>query len=316
MKGSVHIKIRNNRVQYKFTLNRNVTILCGNSGTGKTTLIDMVETYTSNEHSGITLECEKNCVVLSGRYWQDTLKHVNDSIVFIDEGNEFLLKKEFAETIKKTDNYYVIATRNPLPHLPYSVDEIYSIANTNRGYGQVKRLYSQFRKVYTPGNIVKDPDIVIVEDAKSGYQFFKAYFDSLNIPCISAKGKSNIAKLVIDADKDANILVIADGAAFGPELERLLQLQYNRHLFIYLPESFEWIILSSALFNKGEISEILKNPSEFIESKNFFSWERFFTSVLVENTKNTYLAYKKSKLNAVYLQNHEQTEILKVTPLE
>ena len=96
MKGSVHIKIRNNRVQYKFTLNRNVTILCGNSGTGKTTLIDMVETYTSNEHSGITLECEKNCVVLSGRYWQDTLKHVNDSIVFIDEGNEFLLKKEFA----------------------------------------------------------------------------------------------------------------------------------------------------------------------------------------------------------------------------
>ena len=44
-----------------------------------------------------------------------------DSIVFIDEGNEFVKTKDFARAIQQTDNYYVIVTREGLPALPYSV---------------------------------------------------------------------------------------------------------------------------------------------------------------------------------------------------
>ena len=45
MIGRVSIKISNQRNSYKFTLNRNITILRGDSGTGKTTLYDMIRDY-------------------------------------------------------------------------------------------------------------------------------------------------------------------------------------------------------------------------------------------------------------------------------
>ena len=42
MKGSHDIIVQNNRIQYKFSIRRNLTILRGNSATGKSTLIDLI----------------------------------------------------------------------------------------------------------------------------------------------------------------------------------------------------------------------------------------------------------------------------------
>ena len=91
MKGRYRVVVRTNRVQYKFTVNRNLTILNGDSATGKTTLIDMIGDYGENDAaSGVWLECERPCCVLAGRDWTVRLAAIEDSIVFIDEGNEFI----------------------------------------------------------------------------------------------------------------------------------------------------------------------------------------------------------------------------------
>ena len=42
MKGSHDIIVQNNRIKYKFSIRRNLTILRGNSATGKSTLIDLI----------------------------------------------------------------------------------------------------------------------------------------------------------------------------------------------------------------------------------------------------------------------------------
>lgn len=47
-----------------------------------------------------------------------------------------------------------------------------------------------------------------------------------------------------------------------------------------------------------------------MESGDYFSWERFFTAVLIEETKDTYLAYAKKKLNPVYLNGAVKQSIL------
>ena len=44
--------------------------------------------------------------------------------------------------------------------------------------------------------------------------------------------------------------------------------------------------------------------------RNYFSWERFFTALLIEETKGTYLAYFKRNLNPVYLNESIKTAIL------
>ena len=45
MIGKHEVVVQNNRVQYKFAVRRNLTILRGDSATGKSTLIDLIAQY-------------------------------------------------------------------------------------------------------------------------------------------------------------------------------------------------------------------------------------------------------------------------------
>ena len=125
MKGSHRIIVETKRIKYDFTIKRNVTIIAGNSATGKTTLIEMIqEFYENQEQSGIILQCDKSCVVLEGRQLDPCLGNVHDSIVFIDGGNSFITLPEFADWVKESDNYFVIATREELSLIPNDLKEI------------------------------------------------------------------------------------------------------------------------------------------------------------------------------------------------
>ena len=141
------------------------------------------------------------------------MAEMKNSIIFIDEGNKFVSSVEFAEEVKKSDNYFVIITRETLETLPYSVDEIYGIRNSGK-YGTLKNVYNEMYKIYTNVNVNESVkvDYIITEDSKAGYQFFKEVYSSEHLQCISADGKSNIYKHL---KKDKNVLVVADGAAFG-----------------------------------------------------------------------------------------------------
>ena len=65
---------------------------------------------------------------------------------------------------------------------------------------------------------------------------------------------------------------------------------------------------------ENEIKNILNNPSDYIDSERFFSWERFFTYLLINKTADTYLKYSKSKLNPSFLQGKNYNQILEVLP--
>lgn len=82
----------------------------------------------------------------------------------------------------------------------------------------------------------------------------------------------------------------------------------------FLPESFEWVILRSGIVKDKEIKTILEKPYDYIESGKYFSWERFFTAVLTEKTKDTYLEYDKSHLNKNYINPGEKDAILSAMP--
>ena len=198
MKGKHRIVVSTKRQKYEFELRRNLTILRGDSATGKTTLIEMIQDHENDPlGSPVELISDKKCYVLEGTLWKEQLAGITDSIVFIDEGNTFVKAEEFAGVIQNTDNYYVM---------------------------------------------------------------------------------------------------------------RLMESRKN--IVLYLPESFEWLILSAGVLKNAAMEKILKNPSEYVESRNYFSWERFFTALLIEETKGTYLAYFKRNLNPVYLNESIKTAIL------
>ena len=312
MKGKYRVVVSTKRLKYDFELHRNLTIIQGDSATGKTTMIDMIREFVNNPSgTPVELVCDKKCFVLEGALWKEQLSGITDSIVFIDEGNEFIKPTEFADEIQKTDNYYVIVTRESLPSLPYSVEEIYGIKTSGK-YGTLKQSYHEFYQLYGANTYERNinPEIVVTEDSNSGYQFFDNVCRENKLGCESMNGKSNVFHY-LNKHKDEKILVIADGAAFGSEIHRVLRLIENRrNVVLYLPESFEWMILKAGVLKNSQVEKLVNDPSEFVESSEYFSWERFFTAVLIEATKDTYLAYAKKKLNPVYLNEPIKKSIL------
>ena len=312
MKGIHKVVVGTKYLKYEFELRRNLTIIRGDSATGKTTLVDMIRTHMNDGESGpVTLNCDKSCYVVEGNLWKGQLDNIQDSIVFIDEGNEFVRTKDFARAIQQTDNYYVIVTREGLPALPYSVEEVYGIRTSGK-YGTLKQSYHSFYRIYPDSTTEKiKPEKILTEDSNLGYQFFDAVCAEHQMQCDTANGKSNVFSY-LKAHRDEKILVIADGAAFGPEMDRVLQLvQTRKNLALYLPESFEWLILSSGILKDAETTQILQTPSNYIDSKKYFSWERYFTELLTEKTSRTYLNYTKKTLNEAYLNDGTKNAILR-----
>ena len=305
MKGTYDIRVENARVQFKLTLRRSLTVIRGASATGKTTLVNLVaEHEAEGPASGVALSSPKPCRTLSGRSWQRDLAELSDSFVFIDEGSEFLRSNDFARAIKGTDNYYVIVSRESLPALPYSVEEVYELKNATSRYPGVRKFYTHARRMYATIPQVTEPQRVIVEDSNAGFEFFRALCDRSKIPCESAHGKGNVLA-ALRSHPDERVLVIADGAAFGPHMEMVLALARRVGAGLFLPESFEHLILQSGLIRDAEVAEVLADPAAFIESRDYFSWETFFTSLLAEKTRATYLSYSKRRLNSAYLQPRE-----------
>lgn len=115
----------------------------------------------------------------------------------------------------------------------------------------IKESYHEFKEIYSNYPIIENNWIqnVVTEDSHSGYQFWShAFIDS---DVISSDGNGNLINQVKKL-KSGDTLVIADGAAFGSLIESCIssfQSQTDRRISLWLPESFEYLILNSGIFN-------------------------------------------------------------------
>ena len=109
MKGMYHIIVQNNKLRYEMDIRRNITIIRGDSATGKTQLINLLEqAAVFGESSGVDVVCQRPCRTLGGNDWNLVLQNIHEQIIFIDEENRFVKSQEFAAAVKASDNYFVI----------------------------------------------------------------------------------------------------------------------------------------------------------------------------------------------------------------
>lgn len=305
MVGKYDIKIYDNKVHYHLIVKRNITIIQGNSATGKTTLIDMLLDYSQlGKNSGVTVVCERKCVAF--RFQNDMqlqiLQTMHGYIIFLDENNSFIKTHEFARIVNESDNYFVIICRDALPQLPYSIEEIYGmrINKESQKYIEPKKTYNELYNIYNlyDSKEIK-PDTVITEDSNSGNECFSHVFEC---ECRSAEGKSKITAMISEyKNSGKDLLVIVDGAAFGSEMQLFSRkaANCNNKCVLYAPESFEYLLLNSGIVEVDE--NVLENTYDYADSRYYPSWERFYTAYLIERTKDTVLHYNKARLNEAYL---------------
>ena len=318
MKGSHRVIVETERMRYEFTIRRNITVILGDSATGKTTLIEFLNMYSRRgTGSGVTVQSDVPCIVFAPivGHWQNTLTEIKGSIVFIDEGQPFIFSKEFAEAARNSDNYYVLITRRPLHNIPYSTKEIYGIRTVGK-YHFPQKVYQEFYPIYDEelDHQTEKSTVLLVEDSNSGYEFFRQAFP--DIRCISAGGNVKISAALSAEGKDDKTIIFADGAAFGAYIESILSIrEIRKDIGLYLPESFEWLILKSGVIGSSDIPDILDHPEDYIDSSVYFSWERFFNALLEEKTADdARMRYNKIRLADYYLTDRSIRMILNVIP--
>lgn len=89
----------------------------------------------------------------------------------------------------------------------------------------------------------------------------------MNSNVTSSDGNGNIINHVKTLES-GDTLVIADGAAFGSIIESCIsffQAQTDRRISLWLPESFEYLILKSGILRSEKLKEILANIPEYVE---------------------------------------------------
>lgn len=314
MRGKYSIEIYNNKLHYQFEVKRNITIIQGNSATGKTTLINMIADYSRlGNSSGIVLNCDRKCYVLPNERWQDFIINTKDSIIFVEENMPFIKTEEFAKCLHHSDNYYVIVYRDSLPQLAYSINEIYEIREDRESQKYIKPnlVYQSIFNIYnldTPTNVT--PDVVITEDTNSGHEFFDELFQC---DCVSSSGKTKMHnQMKRYANEGKTVLGIVDGAAFGADMQKMMRTisEYKNNCIIYAPESFEYLLLKSNIFNVP--NGILEETYDYAESKIYDSWEQFFTEQLRSISLDAGHNYSKRHLDRFFLSNRCITKVKKL----
>lgn len=240
----MRIKIKSKKYNLDIKLDHKISVVRGNSATGKTTLIKVLDEY----RTVISPELDDGfrlVVVTPGGEHAFTEKR---AVYVIDENVE--IDRELAGRIKvSTGSYFLIFRRSDLSVINFSIYALYNLIMENNVHKLQPAVYGNTNKIKYD---VK-PDIVLVEDSGKGFTWFKKLFERSNIKIDTTHGKDKVISCVeeeIKYDKKT-VIVMFDLISFGNHIMKLIQLckDYNGEIYYYGSyKSFEYLVLQSNMF--------------------------------------------------------------------
>lgn len=73
---------------------------------------------------------------------------------------------------------------------------------------------------------------------------------------------------------------------------------------LYLPESFEWLILMSDCLDDPSIRKMSADWGGYINSRQFFSWEQFFSDLLIQKNRELICNIVKKHKSNIFKSLH------------
>lgn len=139
MRGFVDFHLYDNFLEYKLTLKRKLTIIRGDSATGKTTMIQMLND--ALDSGTVSIDCKYKCMILTDFTWKYLMNVEHDCIYFIDEQADFIYTNLFAKMFKESSGYFVMITRKDIESLPYSINSVYKLKSSGK-YNTIVNMYN------------------------------------------------------------------------------------------------------------------------------------------------------------------------------
>lgn len=144
MTGTKTIDIKTMRYSYHLELTRKITLLRGDSGTGKTTLV----TDISNAGLGDRLQIHSENELITFKPTESlsrilsTISSTDTAICIFDEDCDFLTSKEFADAVNTSGNYFLLITRKLLTWIPTGADSVVELQTDENNLHTFKKRYS------------------------------------------------------------------------------------------------------------------------------------------------------------------------------
>lgn len=310
MVGKYSFTVSDSTISYRITLNRNITVLRGNGGSGKTRLYTFIQ-EAQKKGTGVHLtDTICKVVAASDDFLEvDLQKYKGTNTIFIfDENSACLSSTEFREAITLTGCYFLIISRNNYSSFSVSVKEIYELEcnkDLNRLIYTLKPCFPDTLYGKMEGKLR-----LLTEDSRAGCQLFSRMLpekdESGEKYVVSAKGKSNVTGSI---KQNPNRIVIVDGAAFGFEMQDAIAAMIQNNCAIIAKESFEYCILKSGIIAVPEDID-LESPN--VDYTKFLTWENYYTALLEDLTKGSRMLYDKNHLNSNYSTFSNAAKIIAV----
>lgn len=303
MKGRHSISIISRKASYHLVLERKVSILKGNSGTGKSSLIRLISEYLEyGKKSGVKVAVDSSAslgVLTNSSDWETVLSTVKNRVLFVDEDVDYIYTEAFQKELWGADCYVVIISRSGMfTGIPYAIFGIYELITEKNGENTATSMY----QLYEEYDRVNNYDFILTEDSNSGFEMAKYAFGNDNIEVSSAGGNSSVLEMLIKRGRSyKNVCVNVDGAAFGAYIEPVLKYSEMRgDILVSAPESFEYVILNFTDVKRclsTDCGELLRTY-DYCEGTIYSTWEQFYENLLSQVTSENFgFVYSKRKLN-------------------
>ncbi len=310
MKGRHTISVTSRKSSYHLELERKISVLKGNSGTGKSSLLRLISEYLEyGKQSGVKLSVDSNTsliVLTNTSDWAEILPSIHDTILFIDEDVRYLYNENFQKFLWEADCYAVIVSRSGrFTALPYSIFGVYELVTEKREFNTATTMY----RLYEEKQKHIDFDLILTEDSNSGFEMARYAFNSEYTEVLSAGGNASILPLLQQlAQSHDRICVNVDGAAFGAFIEPVLKYAEVRgYVQISAPESFEYVLLNIDEIKRHlskDLGEITRT-FDYCDSREYSSWEQYYDELLKRLTEECFgFTYGKRKLNPWFLNKN------------
>ena len=289
-KSIIDLKIESRKYKFEGQFERRISIIHGDSATGKSSLTEILKIKSSD----VMIKCSVKILILADDTWKSTISANTDALLIADD-LRCVEQKDFADVCSKylveNNLYLVIINRADLSEFD---------RDRNNGNGEhLTRLSISLNSIYsfcTDGikhwlrndrlpffNDLSAIDCIITEDTKNGFEFWNNLFNNVEH---SSDGRDSLVKDLEKHNPTQKILVLLDTAAYGSNYEhfkrKLCDSGYNIGICpIY--ECFEYVLLKSNLLKDNPIvTSELSDVHRF--ANKFVSWENYFEDLIDRST--------------------------------
>ncbi|MDR2751601.1 MAG: hypothetical protein LBC41_13170 [Clostridiales bacterium] len=190
------------KILFELEINRKITLLQDESGTGKT---DLMRLLSESVAIGYSIKSTVKWGMLAGTSlgsWAGEKR-----LVFVDGNCPFLSDANLHELIENSKCLFVIFSRNP--NLPYEMSSLFRLAESDDHSSRLIPLYDLNRNVYSK------PELALIKVSEQ-MEYYKDFFAQANIECKTASSNKDLIKLASQENSNhSSILLIIDSKNSG-----------------------------------------------------------------------------------------------------